>query len=405
MWRLTIKRLTAVAVLAGMLTGLTPAALTHAATAGSVDAWQTGTALPTAGFSNSTAATYNGYAYVLGGASSGNPLDTVYYASLSSSDGSVGSWSSATSLPVPLVGSTAVEYGGHIFVFGGETTGLTAVNTVYSAPINSDGTLGSWSTQTHLPIALSYGGSTIVNGYVYIVGGFDGSNSNLDTVYYAKLNTDGTLGSSWTLSPNTTSLTSYSSVISYNGYIYKLGGNYGNGANYAHVNSDGSTGAWSALPDLPMDIEATSGTVANGYVYLVGGQGNSTPVYDTVFYAPINSDGTLGTWQTSPSTMPVPKSNASGITYNNYLYVFGGDNTSDVNTVYYAHINPPATPTPSSNSTNTTTVSTNPSAAVTAPATGYGAPSNKTQSIFLIAGALVTLAAGLIIRRAGTERQ
>lgn len=77
-------------------------------------------------------------------------------------------------------------------------------------------------------------------------------------------------------------------VAAYNCYIYVVGGS--NGSNltdvqYAPINTNGSIGAWQTTTSI-----SGSGYAAvayNGYLYSVG---------SSVQYAPINADGTLGTW-------------------------------------------------------------------------------------------------------------
>lgn len=61
---------------------------------------------------------------------------------------------------------------------------------VYYAPINSNGSLGSWTATTSLPNATDAATSIVYNGYVYELGGCAGSGtcSSTATVYYAGLN-------------------------------------------------------------------------------------------------------------------------------------------------------------------------------------------------------------------------
>ena len=72
------------------------------------------------------------------------------------------------------------------------------INAVYSAKLNSDGTLGSWNALTNMPIARHWATSYIASGYIYITGGTTkdaiGRTYHSDTIY-AKLNSDGTIGS------------------------------------------------------------------------------------------------------------------------------------------------------------------------------------------------------------------
>jgi hypothetical protein len=54
------------------------------------------------------------------------------------------------------------------------------------APINTNGSIGSWTATTSLPAATDYFASVVYNGYLYEIGGFTGSNTAV--VDYAPLN-------------------------------------------------------------------------------------------------------------------------------------------------------------------------------------------------------------------------
>ena len=264
---------------------VTPSAL--ADTPGSVGSWNTTTALPQ-GLMEAASTTYNGYAYVLGGnnVNTGNQ-DTVYYATLNG-DGSVGSWNTTTALPAPLFDASAVAYNGYIYLIGGYHNGY--FDTVYYATLNGDGSVGSWNTTTALPQAIVRTKSVVYGGYVYVAGGDNGG--SLDTVYYAKLNADGSVGS-WTTSPNS----------------------------------------------LPQTVEGAGVIAYGGYMYVMGGVNVGTSYLDTVYYAKLNADGSVGSWTTSPNSLPQTIEMATSVANDGYVYVMSGYNTlSSINTVYYAQI-------------------------------------------------------------------
>ena len=57
----------------------------------------------------------------------------------------------------------------------------------YFFNVQNNGTLGTWSTGTSLPGALGYSQAIVTNGYVYLLGGNNGS-SIVSTVYYISFN-------------------------------------------------------------------------------------------------------------------------------------------------------------------------------------------------------------------------
>ncbi len=164
---------------------------------------------------NSLAATTARFVYVIGGQklSTDGPggTDTVFMASVDPTAGTVGTWTALTStLPQQLVGVSATVYNGYLYVAGGLTTGALPSNAVYSAPIKTDGTLGTWTTATNaLPTATAFGTMFVFGGKLYFING-DPNNSTTpnaqglgtNNVYYASA-LRGAVGT-WTLNPNLT---------------------------------------------------------------------------------------------------------------------------------------------------------------------------------------------------------
>src|SRR6185436_2993294 len=124
--------------------------------------------------------------YVLGGTDETSaPQSTTYYAKLNP-DGSIGSWSTTSALPVAISGQTSVVSNGYAYIIGGFVS--NPVQTVYLAKLNSDGTVGAWQqSNASLPAPRVFGASVAANGYVYYIGGRNPNvqGSEQTTVYYA----------------------------------------------------------------------------------------------------------------------------------------------------------------------------------------------------------------------------
>lgn len=155
------------------------------------------------------------YIYVLGGqinATDAAGTDKVYVAEVDPTSGVVGAWTplTASNLPQPLFGLSATVHNGYLYVVGGIGSNGAPVSTVYSAPINSDGTLGAWSTQTNtLPTPTAFGTMFVFGGVIYYIdgdmnAGIAPNNQDVgDTnVYYASA-IHGEVGK-WTLNANST---------------------------------------------------------------------------------------------------------------------------------------------------------------------------------------------------------
>jgi N-acetylneuraminic acid mutarotase len=323
----------------------------YAAAPGTVGSWTTsGHSLPsTKAYSGS--ATYNGYVYMLGGFG-GGPQNNVYYAHLNN-DGSVGSWSSSVhTLPVGLSGASTVVNNGYIYVIGGYSN--TYTDTVYYAPLNTDGSVGNWTTSGNtLPQGEMDMGSTVINNYVYVAGGSNGFN-DIDNVYIAHLNNDGSVGS-WITSGNLPLELRAPSAVTHNGYIYITGGlNTGSSTNtvlYAHINSNGSIGSWaSSAHTLPQGVAYHAFEEYNGYIFAFGGYTGLT--WDGVYSAPLNTNGSVGSWSTSSNSLPQALYGAGHVVHNGFVYIMGGAGGNILSTVYYASLHGYTEPVLSSKSTN-----------------------------------------------------
>lgn len=344
--RVTVRNLrkTFLSVLsvASLVFGLVLAPSVSAVDSYDVNAWSSTTVLPTAVYGNRSVA-YNGYVYALGGTVSGvGPSTTAVYAPLNA-NGTVGSWQSTTSLPTGVYNAMTVAHNGYIYHMGGDPTGGSSIATVYYAPLNANGTIGTWQSTTSLPTGVRHGATAVYNGYVYVVGNDGLSNS----VYYAPLNGNGTVGT-WQSATNYPINSGYASAVTYNGRLYVFGGLSSNGGpsfaesavRYATINSNGSLGSWqTAANSLPYTVYNAGAVVHNGYVYVVAGIGGAT--HDTVVYAPLLSDGTVGSWQTSSQELPTWLDNAGTTYYNGHIYAIGGSNSgmgNTLNSVYYSNI-------------------------------------------------------------------
>ncbi|MDP2598659.1 MAG: prepilin-type N-terminal cleavage/methylation domain-containing protein [Candidatus Liptonbacteria bacterium] len=255
---------------------------------GVIGSWASTAALPSALQLHSTVV-YNGYIYTIGGLS-GDTADTstpaVNYAQINA-NGTVGSWVATTALPGTLYYHSAVVNNGYIYVVGGVGSSAIPTSTVLYATLNANGTVGSWSITTALPVSNYRHAAVVYNGYVYVLG------ADTSTVLYATLNASGTVGSWVTTTALPALLTNVSAAV-YNGYVYTVGGfdTVGDDATstvfVAPLNANGTVGSWVTTAALPDAIMYHSVAAYKGYIYTMGGYQLTPSVTSTVFYAPIN---------------------------------------------------------------------------------------------------------------------
>ena len=353
---------------------------------GTVGAWQTSTNIIN-GRRYASGGVYNGYLYVYGGTTSGSGFNNDTQLAKIYANGSLGPWQVTTSFTTARRQQAGVAYNGYLYVAGGCTNGNVSCNSgvlndVQYAQISTAlGRTGPYtapasysSTPVYSPAYVAYG------GYIYMIGGTSVSSGvasgQIGTVLYAPINANGSIGT-WT-----TSSTSMKQVQTgaggfcatagncpgrvnvaaavYNGYLYIAGGSSnGSGTTWSDIQSapldptTGAPGTWTVkLADFITNNATTYNNadgrtmmgmqIYNGFMYLLGGALLGTPNtnYSTIYYAPLTTNGGVGTVATTTS-LPQVRLNARTFVANNRLYVVGGGSggVNDTDDVIFTTIN------------------------------------------------------------------
>jgi hypothetical protein len=171
----------------------------------------------------------------------------------------------------------------------GGDAGSTFYNDVWYASLDSStGAVGTWAQTTSFNTTRSDASGFFANGYVYLMGGLNGTTYLGDT-QYAAVNANGTIGP-WQF--NTTAFTTARrnpGVVAYQGFVYLLGGKTGSGVyvsdvQYAPIQSIPRIGHYSKLIDL--GVSATLQSITSNGV-LPGGIRN-------INYRAAGNDGIFG---------------------------------------------------------------------------------------------------------------
>jgi len=249
-------------------------------------------------------------------------------------------WSSSAALQENTSNAQAIVTKNRVYLLGGYSSTSGYLAGIQSAPINADGTLGAWINDGGLPTTLSEAQAIVTKNRVYILGGYN-INGPRSATYTAPINSDGTLGT-WTSGTNLAHSLSGSQAIVTKDRVYLIGGavngSYSSVVSTAPINADGTIGTWTATTSLPQSVAFSQAVVTKSRVYLLGGIVNNT-YSSTVYTAPINSDGTLGTWTQDSNSLPVMSVFSQAVVTKNRVYLIGGDNSSMTSAVYTAPIN------------------------------------------------------------------
>jgi len=284
--------------------------------------------LPSASVGNvlNEAAIMNGYLYIMGGCTN-NGCTTVStgvtYQAIGS-DGTLqkpatcsGSYTdsycvSSSSLPTGLAAAATTIFNGRIYVIGGFTTGTN----VYHVAVNTDGSLGAWSSAIALSGITSPATTTLTYSYAYARANPGSAGTTPGNLYIFGGCTDGTVGCS-----------------NYTDRVFKCD------ISTAGAVSNCSTSGQLQIGAIPggcgTGLGAMAGAVYANYIYLIGGLTPNCTDLTTARYARFDNNNNIVTvssgWVEGSNQTATGRRRGAGFGYNGYLYVVGGyDGTSGV---------------------------------------------------------------------------
>lgn len=297
---------------------------------GTVGTWQTTTGV---GYGSSgqviaaMAGAYGGYMYLMGGMSNaaGTTYSNVQYAAIHD-NGTLGSWMATASLPTVTHSAGTAAYSGYMYVLSDQASGTR----VRYAPLFASGQVGPWSSSSLSLTQGRWGASAVMYGnYAYYIGGAGPSS----TTEYSPLRTEGRMINQTNVSPTFTSNRERGASVAYGACVYLLGGYGANGNNYVNytqytkMDANGDpTMSWPNKSFNGLGRADLAAVAYNGYLYSIGGySGQTGTYYNTVQYAAINDDCSLGNWTNNATSFDTAgRGGITAFAYNGYMYVTGG---------------------------------------------------------------------------------
>jgi hypothetical protein len=171
----------------------------------------------------------------------------------------------------------------------------------------------------------------VLGDFLYVIGGY-GALGRTGNVERAPVNTDGTLGTFITVSGIglNTPRNLFTAFVS-DGYLYVIGGLSDTGEltsiERASIDSDGSLGAFATISSGALLIPRISpaNPVVGNALYVVGGR-NSSAAITTMEHATINTDGSLGAFNPVQGIGPtMPRASHTVTSISDFVYLVGGD--------------------------------------------------------------------------------
>lgn len=283
----------------------------------------------------------------LDGASDGGGLDAAVPTDAPTTDGStglangtVGAWQTLSPMPQARANHCSVTAAGYLVVIGGnyanDAGGFSSTDAVHVAALQPDGSLGAWSQAGTTPSPVNSCTATAQGNTIYLVDGIYDDPSYQGTMMSATLSGAGVL-SPWTMlgplpsgqdafySNAWIASDSASTLYAMDAYLPSDGGA---GAIIAlHVPLSPQVGSWSMDEWLPDFLGHPQYAFTGKYVYALGGystdDAGNLPVQSTVFEAPIESGGNVGS-AVAVQALPSPVAFGQGVAVDDWLFVVGG---------------------------------------------------------------------------------
>ena len=300
---------------------------------------------------------YNGYLYVAGGCTTYTMASTTCGAATTefeyapiNADGSLGTWLAAPSpLSALYAFSQLVALNGTLYILTGENGSGVAKSIVRYTAIGASGAPGAWHDATNsLPVTLTKASAVVYANRIYVAGGWDGTTLSNKVYVSPPLPNGGditvtrtcpdTSVASWCAT--TTGFTTARrelSLASAGAYLYVVGGfdgtNYYSDVQVATPNtSTGDITSWTKNEEIPYVEGGLSAVGANGYVFVFGGRNGvaTTSCSANIYSAAVNGDGTLGHWQQAPNSLTEARFGMATNYYNGYFFTSGGHNCTSI---------------------------------------------------------------------------
>jgi uncharacterized repeat protein (TIGR03803 family) len=193
------------------------------------------------------------------------------------------------------------------------TTGATTLTSSKKFVVHN-----SWATGAPMPVAAVAACSAVLNGQIYVVGGYNGSAQTAVQIYNPTTN-------KWTTGTALSSGLSNQACAAVNGEVYEFGGtpNTGGSQTNAVLAYNPATKTWSSKSAMPTARQDIVAVVANNLVYVIGGY-NGNRVSTVEAYNPATD-----TWSTESSALVAQSGDVGGVIAGNIVISGGAGESVD----------------------------------------------------------------------------
>lgn len=250
-------------------------------------------------------------------------------------DSRTDAWTFGPSLPLPLHHTMAAVVDGRLYLIGGEGGNPTPGESVFQDRVYMlDEQAGEWVPRAPMPTARSGAGAGVIDGKIYVAGGRPPRGHDL-AVYDPRAD-------QWAVLPDLPTQRNHLGVAAINRRLYVAGGRFGGGVGSEMTDVleiyDPDTDTWTTGASMPAPRAGVAATAANGCLYVIGGEGNTTDPRG-VFDRNEMYDPGSNAWRTLPP-LPLAMHGLTGAAYlDGWIHIPGGATRAGVSgaNVTFAH--------------------------------------------------------------------
>jgi N-acetylneuraminic acid mutarotase len=222
-------------------------------------------------------------------------------------------------MPTPGQGLSTSVVNGKIYAIGGGSSSSTSYASVetYSTVEEYDPATDTWTAKSDMPTARGFHSANVVDGKIYVIGGSQASSPDSNHVRTVEVYDPAT--DTWSQNGDmpTPRGAGFSSVV--DGKIYVFGGY---GASQSVDEYDPSTDTWTVKSGMPTARHAHCTSALDGKIYVIGGYVPGVPGYPGLASVEVY-DPAADAWTTAPD-MPTGRFGPRSCVVDGAIYVIGG---------------------------------------------------------------------------------
>ncbi len=230
-----------------------------------------------------------------------------------------GEWLIRKAMPTARQEIPHAVLNGKIYIPGGFINGGSATNIVEVYDPATD----DWSTAPPLPVAMHHLHLAAANGTLYILGGYETSGF-VPSNRVLELDLQ---NNRWNPKKNMPTSRGAGIAMAFENKIYVIGGSAG-GASRTNEMYDPITDDWTPRAPMLTAREHLAGALIDTLIYIVGGRVGASNMGTLEVYSPKTDE-----WRTL-TDMPTPRGGNAAASANGRLYVFGGEFFEDGSGVF-----------------------------------------------------------------------